>query len=104
MAGKHRWTPEENRVVCEEYVQHYLIANNSMSADEFVANVLRKRRELDSVDKDTSLVMKIYNTKSLVEDLGLSYRDSFMDGRLPNYSQLHKRCMLEVLDEFNIPY
>ena len=102
MAEKHIWTDEENKIVCEEYVRHYLIGKNNTSAGKFVKNVLRKCRELDGVDKDSSLIMKVYNTKSLVKAFGLGQCDTFNGGKLSHFSQKHKEQMLEVLRKYSL--
>ena len=101
MAENHTWTDEETKIVCEEYIRHYLIGNSNMSAGKFVKNVLRGYGELAAI-KDSSLIMKVYNTKSLIKDLGLGKCDAFSGGKLSHFSQKHKEQMLEALKKYSL--
>ena len=100
MASKHKWTAQENEVCCEEYVKTYLINHSSMSANDFVKNVLSLNPMLADVPV-SSLKMKVSNTRAIILDLGLEKHDSFQGSVLDNYSNAHFEQMQKVLKKYS---
>ncbi len=101
MAEKHRWTTKENEICSEEYVKCYIIGNSSMSKSEFVDNILRKLPELSSIPT-SSLLMKVPNTRAIVQDLGLEKLDSYKESSLPHYAKTHLEQMKKVLEKYSL--
>ena len=101
MISRHKWTIQENEVCCEEYVKTYLINHSSMSASDFVKNVLSLNPILANISV-SSLRMKVSNTRAIILDLGLENYDSFQGSMLNNYSNTHFEQMQKVLKKYSL--
>ena len=98
MAGKHKWTKEENEYCCKRYIEQYVVNKSSMKASEF-SRVLEK--EIGTISAG-SIKMKLQNIKQILIELGIE--DSLKVTPLDQYSIQNKEAMEKVLKEMKTEY
>lgn len=98
MAGKHKWTKEENEYCCRRYIEQYVINKSSMKASEF-SRVLEK--EIVTISAG-SIKMKLQNIKQILIEFRIE--DSLKITPLDQYSIQNKEAMEKVLKEMKIEY
>ncbi|MDD6634923.1 MAG: hypothetical protein PUE69_06120 [Ruminococcus sp.] len=94
----HSWSYEENRICCEKCVETYVINKKSIGTLELVKELHEQLIEVP----EGSLIKKICNIKQLFIEMGIE--NTLKASKLEHYSKDNKKAMIEVLNEYNIPY